>query len=74
MLVSLATLDTLDTERNAYAEEISDERRQRAALQAQLRVASAERAKMEAEKRQPTRGCVTLDRERCVVRVRARSF
>ena len=46
----MATLDTLDTERHAYAEEISDERRQRAALQAQLRVASAERAKMEVER------------------------
>ncbi|KAH9990173.1 hypothetical protein BJV77DRAFT_1014101, partial [Russula vinacea] len=46
----MATLDTLDTERHAYAEEISDERRQRVALQAQLRVASAERATIEAER------------------------
>ncbi|KAF8473746.1 hypothetical protein DFH94DRAFT_806969 [Russula ochroleuca] len=46
----MATLDTLDTERHAYAEEISDERRQRVALQAQLRVASAERATIESER------------------------
>ncbi len=46
----MATLDTLDTERHAYAEEISDERHQRVALQAQLHVARVERAKMEAER------------------------
>ncbi|KAH9953643.1 hypothetical protein BC827DRAFT_113195 [Russula dissimulans] len=46
----MATLDTLDSERCTYAEEISDERNQRVALQAQLRVAKAERAKMEAER------------------------
>ncbi len=46
----MATLDTLDSERHTYAEEISDERRQLVALRAQLRVASAERAKMEAER------------------------
>jgi len=46
----MATLDTLDSERHAYAEDISDERRQHVALQAQLRVASAERAKIEAER------------------------
>lgn len=46
----MATLDTLDSERHAYAEDISDERRQRVALQAQLRIASAERVKMEAER------------------------
>lgn len=46
----MATLDTLDSERRTYAEEISDERRQRVALQAQLRAARAERAAMEAER------------------------
>jgi cell division protein FtsB len=46
----MATLDTLDSERHAYAEDILDERRQRVALQARLRVASTERAKMEAER------------------------
>ena len=46
----MATLDTLDSERRAFAEEISDERRQRVALQAQLRTARAERAAMEAER------------------------
>jgi hypothetical protein len=40
----------LDTERRAYAEEISDERRQRVALQAQLRVTSAKRAAIESER------------------------
>ncbi|KAI0249002.1 hypothetical protein BJV78DRAFT_1363193 [Lactifluus subvellereus] len=46
----MATLDTLDSERHAYSEEISCERRQRVALQAQLRAARAERATMEAER------------------------
>jgi hypothetical protein len=46
----MATLDTLDSERHTHAEEISDERRRRVALQAQIRVVSAERAKMEAER------------------------
>ncbi|KAI9435250.1 hypothetical protein H4582DRAFT_2059517 [Lactarius indigo] len=46
----MATLDTLDSERRTYAEEISDERRQRVALQAQVRAARAERAAMEAER------------------------
>jgi hypothetical protein len=45
----MATLDTLDAERRTFSEEISDERRQRVALQAQLRAARAERAAMEAE-------------------------
>ena len=39
----MATLDTLDAERRTYAEDISDERRQRVALQAQVRAARAER-------------------------------
>ncbi|KAI0291880.1 hypothetical protein BC826DRAFT_1186759 [Russula brevipes] len=46
----MTTLDTLDSERRTYAEEISGERHQRVALQAQLRVARAERAAMEAER------------------------
>lgn len=46
----MATLDTLDSERRAYSEEISDERRQRAALHAELRVARAEAAAMEGER------------------------
>ena len=46
----MATLDTLDAERRTYAEEISDERRQRVVLQAQLRTARAERAAMEEER------------------------
>lgn len=46
----MATLDTLDSERHAYSEEISCERGQRVALQAQLRAARAERAAMEAER------------------------
>ena len=46
----MATLDTLDAERRTYAEDISDERRQRVALQAQLRAARAERAAMEEER------------------------
>jgi chromosome segregation ATPase len=46
----MATLDTLDAERRTYAEEISDERRQRVALRAQLRAARAERAAMEEER------------------------
>lgn len=46
----MATLDTLDAERRTYAEEISDERRQRVALQAQLRAARAEPAAMEEER------------------------
>ena len=46
----MATLDTLDSERHTYAEEISDERRKRIALQAQISVASAERARIEAER------------------------
>jgi hypothetical protein len=46
----MATLDTLDSERHAYAEDISDERRQRVVLQSQLRVASAEKATMEVER------------------------
>ncbi|KAH9022071.1 hypothetical protein EDB83DRAFT_2320361 [Lactarius deliciosus] len=46
----MATLDTLDSERRTYAEEISEERRQRVALQAQVRSARAERAAMEEER------------------------
>ncbi|KAI9453693.1 hypothetical protein BJY52DRAFT_1287690 [Lactarius psammicola] len=46
----MATLDTLDSERRAYAEEISDERRLRVALQAQVRAARAEQAAMEEER------------------------
>jgi uncharacterized coiled-coil DUF342 family protein len=46
----MATLDTLDSERHTYAEEIYHERHQRVALQAQLRAARAERAAMEAER------------------------
>ncbi|KAF8266143.1 hypothetical protein EI94DRAFT_231794 [Lactarius quietus] len=46
----MATLDTLDEERRTYAKDISDERRQRVTLQAQLRAARAERAAMEAER------------------------
>ena len=46
----MATLDSLDAERRTYAEDISDERRQRVALQAQVRAARAERAAMEAER------------------------
>jgi len=46
----MATLDTLDSERRAYSEEISDERRQCAAIHAELRVARAEAAAMEAER------------------------
>ena len=46
----MATLDTVDSERRAFAEEISDERRQRVGLHAQLRTARAERAAMEAER------------------------
>jgi hypothetical protein len=46
----MATLDVLDSERRTYSEEISDERRQRVALHAQLRVARAEAAAMEAER------------------------
>ena len=46
----MATLDSLDSERREFAEEISDERRQRVALQAQLRTAKAERASMESER------------------------
>jgi len=46
----MATLDTLDSERRTYAEEISDERRHRVALQAQVRAARAERAAMEEER------------------------
>ncbi|KAI0298800.1 hypothetical protein B0F90DRAFT_1731250 [Multifurca ochricompacta] len=46
----MATLDTLDSERCTYVKEISDERRQRIALQAQLRAARTERAAMEAER------------------------
>lgn len=46
----MATLDTLDSERRTYSEEISDERRQRVALHAQLRVARAEVAAMETER------------------------
>ena len=46
----MATLDTLDSERRACAEEISDERRQRVTLHAQLRVARAEAAAMEVER------------------------
>ena len=46
----MATLDILDAERRTYAEEISDERRQRVVLQAQLRTARAERAAMEEER------------------------
>ena len=46
----MATLDTLDAERRTFSEEIYDERRQRVALQAQLRAARAERAAMEAER------------------------
>jgi hypothetical protein len=46
----MATLDTLDSERRTYSEEISDERRQRVALHAQLRVARAEVAAMEVER------------------------
>jgi len=46
----MATLDTLDSERCTYAEEIAGERSQRVALQAQLRVAKAERAVTEAER------------------------
>jgi hypothetical protein len=53
----MATLDTLDSQRCAYAEEISNERRQCVALQAQLRVARAERTAMEAE-RDSLRGSV----------------
>ncbi|KAH9019969.1 hypothetical protein EDB85DRAFT_542226 [Lactarius pseudohatsudake] len=46
----MATLDTLDSERRTYAEEISEERRQRVALTAQVRSARAERAAMEEER------------------------
>ncbi|KAN0138051.1 hypothetical protein V8E53_003940 [Lactarius tabidus] len=46
----MVTLDTLDAERRTYAEDISDERRQRVVLQAQLRAARAERAAMEEER------------------------
>ena len=46
----MATLDTLDSERRTYSEEISYERRQRAALNAQLRVAKADAAATEAER------------------------
>ena len=46
----MATLDTLDSERRAYAEEISDERCKRVALHTQLRVAKAEATAMEAER------------------------
>jgi hypothetical protein len=46
----MATLDTLDSERHTHAEEISDEQCKRVALLAQIRVASAERAKMETER------------------------
>lgn len=46
----MATLDTLDSQRRAYTEEISNERRQCVALQEQLRVARAERTAIEAER------------------------
>ncbi|KAI9450947.1 hypothetical protein F5148DRAFT_567054 [Russula earlei] len=46
----MATLDVLDSERCAYTEEISHERSQRVALQAQLGVARAEKAVMESER------------------------
>ncbi|KAH9975217.1 hypothetical protein BJV74DRAFT_862944 [Russula compacta] len=46
----MATLDTLDSQRRAYAEEISNERRQCVALQAQLHVARAEKTAIEAER------------------------
>ncbi len=46
----MATLDTLDSERRAYAEEISEERRQHVTLQGQVRAARAQRAAMEAER------------------------
>jgi hypothetical protein len=46
----MATLDTLDSERRAYSEEISDERRKCVALHAQLRVAKARATAMEAER------------------------
>ena len=46
----MATLDILDSDRRAYSEEISDERRQRVALHARLRFARAEVAAMEAER------------------------
>jgi hypothetical protein len=46
----MATLDILDSERRAYAEDISDERNQRLALHAQLRAARAEAVAIEAER------------------------
>jgi hypothetical protein len=45
----MVTLDTLDTERCTFSDEISDECHQRVVLQAQLHAARAEQAAMEAE-------------------------
>jgi hypothetical protein len=68
----MTTLDTLDSERRTYAEEISGERHQRVALQAQLRVARAERAMMEAERDSLRDGVLHLiEKGVSCVRVRA---